>query len=91
MKRKDVTSWTYLFREVVLDRQRLRDGHLECFAHEQPYSHVVQMQTLHAEVTDICHDNARRIIEFETSIREMLLSEALPAFETWLRLMSRLV
>ena len=87
---KDVTKYSYLFREVVLDkRQVVSDGPPPldfCVFEVQPDNETVK----HAKAccraaNDVMHQASGRFLEAENHARNALVNLATPSFESWLR------
>jgi len=87
---KDVTKFSYLFREVVLDKgQLLIDGPppLDFYVFEVPPDNetVKHAKACCHAANDVMHQASGRFLEAENHARNALVNLATPSFESWLR------
>ena len=90
IKPKDVTKYSYLFREVVLDkRQVVSDGPppLDLWVFEVPPDNetVKHAKACCHAANDVMHQASGRFLEAEDYARNALVNLATPSFESWLR------
>ena len=86
----DVTKYSYLFREVVLDkRQVVSDGPppLDLYVFEVPPDNetVKHAKACCHAANDVMHQASGRFLEAENHARNALVNLATPSFESWLR------
>ena len=82
---KDVTSWSYIFREVDLDRRQLRQNASGLLTFEMAFSEL-GLDDLRKECTDAgewLHCDCRKFFTVEQRARQELMNLALRNFQTW--------
>ena len=85
---KDVTKYSYFFREVVFDKRQVVSGPPGDFYvfEVPPYNETVKhaKACCHA-ANEVMHQASGRFLEAENHARNALVNLATPFFESWLR------
>ena len=87
---KDVTKYSYLFREVVLDKRQVVSGGPpppDFYVFEVPPDNetVKHAKACCHDAYDVMHQACGRFLEAEKHARNALVNLATPSFESWLR------